>query len=333
MGLNHMHGRVQDAITGRFLSADPNIPDPTTAQSYNRYSYVTNNPLSFTDPSGFAGICAPGACKSISGWTPYSSGHQERCRSCMTVDPGALGPNFTAGISSGDGFSFNNPDSSGGDLDASASALLDAAVAGVIAADAAAISADASASIASDVAQLAASNQGGASAGADSSQGDDAANFTPPTPATASGTIGCGNLACSFQMGPFVTQSGREGTWLQLDVTGGSGAGQWVQTVHDNLTNSYNTDTSPATDPYYPYGSGNEFYDAPSRLPPSSWENPSASVSWTAQTSYLLPNQGAAFTVTWGFTISASGPAVPVPPTVVITPWPAQQQLITRGAQ
>ena len=53
MGLNHMNGRVQDAITGRFLSADPTIPDPTNTQSYNRYSYVNNNPLSLVDPTGF----------------------------------------------------------------------------------------------------------------------------------------------------------------------------------------------------------------------------------------------------------------------------------------
>jgi RHS repeat-associated protein len=52
-GLNHMNGRVQDAVTGRFLSADPFVPDPTNTQDYNRYSYVDNNPLSLIDPSGF----------------------------------------------------------------------------------------------------------------------------------------------------------------------------------------------------------------------------------------------------------------------------------------
>jgi len=64
MGLNHMNGRVQDAITGRFLSADPNIPDPTSAQSYNRFSYVSNNPLTRIDPSGFydADGSANGSC-------------------------------------------------------------------------------------------------------------------------------------------------------------------------------------------------------------------------------------------------------------------------------
>ncbi len=65
MGMNHMNGRVEDSITGRMLSADPHIPDKTNPQSYNRYSYVSNNPLSYTDPSGFA-PCGHN-CKPISG--------------------------------------------------------------------------------------------------------------------------------------------------------------------------------------------------------------------------------------------------------------------------
>ena len=62
MGLNHMNGRVQDAVTGRFLSPDPNIPDATSAQSYNRLSYVYNNPLSFIDPSGFLADTSDADC-------------------------------------------------------------------------------------------------------------------------------------------------------------------------------------------------------------------------------------------------------------------------------
>lgn len=53
MGLNHLNGRVQDAITGRFLSADPEVSDVENTQGFNRYSYVNNNPLTFTDHSGF----------------------------------------------------------------------------------------------------------------------------------------------------------------------------------------------------------------------------------------------------------------------------------------
>ncbi len=55
LGFNHMNGRVQDAITGRFLSPDPYVQAPSNAQNYNRYSYVFNNPLTFVDPSGFQG--------------------------------------------------------------------------------------------------------------------------------------------------------------------------------------------------------------------------------------------------------------------------------------
>ncbi|MBK7728318.1 MAG: RHS repeat-associated core domain-containing protein [Gammaproteobacteria bacterium] len=51
-GLIHMGGRVYDAEIGRFLSADPFVQDITNLQGLNRYS-CENNPLSYTDPSGF----------------------------------------------------------------------------------------------------------------------------------------------------------------------------------------------------------------------------------------------------------------------------------------
>lgn len=48
-----MGGRVTEPELGRFLTADPFVQDATFTQSLNRYSYVLNNPLSYTDPSGF----------------------------------------------------------------------------------------------------------------------------------------------------------------------------------------------------------------------------------------------------------------------------------------
>jgi RHS repeat-associated protein len=54
LNLVHMNGRVYDPVVGRFLSADPFVPYPASTQSFNRYSYVRNNPLTFTDPSGFS---------------------------------------------------------------------------------------------------------------------------------------------------------------------------------------------------------------------------------------------------------------------------------------
>ena len=48
-----MNGRIYDPLLGRFLSADLVVQDPSDLQSYNRYSYVKNNPLTLTDPTGF----------------------------------------------------------------------------------------------------------------------------------------------------------------------------------------------------------------------------------------------------------------------------------------
>jgi len=52
-GIVHMKGRIYDPELGRFLQADPFVQAPDNSQSLNRYSYVLNNPLSYTDPSGF----------------------------------------------------------------------------------------------------------------------------------------------------------------------------------------------------------------------------------------------------------------------------------------
>ncbi|QDQ25033.1 hypothetical protein FNU76_00965 [Chitinimonas arctica] len=53
LDLVHMNGRVYDPLVARFMSADPIIQDPEHSQSYNRYSYVWNNPTNLTDPTGF----------------------------------------------------------------------------------------------------------------------------------------------------------------------------------------------------------------------------------------------------------------------------------------
>jgi RHS repeat-associated protein len=54
VGLVHMNGRIYDPVLGRFMQADPIIQSPFDGQNYNRYSYVMNNPLSLTDPTGFS---------------------------------------------------------------------------------------------------------------------------------------------------------------------------------------------------------------------------------------------------------------------------------------
>jgi RHS repeat-associated protein len=49
-GIIHMIGRIYDPHLARFLQADPFVEDSTTL---NRYTYVHNNPLALTDPTGY----------------------------------------------------------------------------------------------------------------------------------------------------------------------------------------------------------------------------------------------------------------------------------------
>ena len=53
-GLVHLNGRVYDPLLARMTSADPTVTDPMNPQGWNRYSYVGNDPLAFTDPDGYS---------------------------------------------------------------------------------------------------------------------------------------------------------------------------------------------------------------------------------------------------------------------------------------
>ncbi len=53
VGIIHMNGRIYDPKLGRFLQADPVVQFPDYTQSWNSYSYVLNNPLVYTDPTGY----------------------------------------------------------------------------------------------------------------------------------------------------------------------------------------------------------------------------------------------------------------------------------------
>lgn len=52
IGIIHMNGRLYDPLLRRFLNADENIQDPNNTQNYNKYGYVLNNPLMYSDPTG-----------------------------------------------------------------------------------------------------------------------------------------------------------------------------------------------------------------------------------------------------------------------------------------
>lgn len=51
-GLYYYNARYYDPALGRFIQPDTIVPDSGDPQALNRYSYVFNNPLNFTDPSG-----------------------------------------------------------------------------------------------------------------------------------------------------------------------------------------------------------------------------------------------------------------------------------------
>jgi RHS repeat-associated protein len=53
VGLIHMNGRVYDPRLARFGTPDPMTENPFSTQGWNRYSYVGNSPVNFTDPSGY----------------------------------------------------------------------------------------------------------------------------------------------------------------------------------------------------------------------------------------------------------------------------------------
>jgi RHS repeat-associated protein len=81
-GIIHMNGRLYDAELGRMLSADPYVQVPEYSQNFNRYSYVLNNPLNKTDPTGYSWLSK--AFHKIGAWV------KENWRSIVSIALGAL---------------------------------------------------------------------------------------------------------------------------------------------------------------------------------------------------------------------------------------------------
>ncbi|MEM3434466.1 MAG: RHS repeat-associated core domain-containing protein, partial [Candidatus Methanomethyliaceae archaeon] len=52
LDLYFYNARWYDPVVGRFIQADTVVPEAGNPQSLNRYAYVNNNPLRYTDPSG-----------------------------------------------------------------------------------------------------------------------------------------------------------------------------------------------------------------------------------------------------------------------------------------
>jgi RHS repeat-associated protein len=67
LGIYHYNARFYSPKIGRFLSPDTIIPGYANPQNLNRFSYVLNNPLKYTDPTGH--------CVSIDGEHTCGSGN------------------------------------------------------------------------------------------------------------------------------------------------------------------------------------------------------------------------------------------------------------------
>jgi RHS repeat-associated protein len=99
VGLVHMKGRTYDPLIARFNSPDPFTPDSLSTQSWNRYTYVNNNPVSRIDRNGY-----------------QDTGSSD---SCCSANPGGF-----------DSFSFSPGDASNGSSSASTSSSSSDSVAG-----------------------------------------------------------------------------------------------------------------------------------------------------------------------------------------------------------
>lgn len=95
LGLIDMNGRVYDPLAGRFTTPDPVTQAQFWSQGSNRYSYVFNNPVNNTDPSGFT---ANGADFGT-GMTVWSAGVVGLAAAQgSTSVAGSVGSSFLSGI-------------------------------------------------------------------------------------------------------------------------------------------------------------------------------------------------------------------------------------------
>ena len=100
--LIHMNGRMYDYQLGRFLGVDPFIQAPTNSQSLNPYSYIMNNPLSGTDPTGYKSECV-GDTKKCPGSAPVEvSAEKNGIKVTQKLD-GATGKVLSTTVSSSNG--------------------------------------------------------------------------------------------------------------------------------------------------------------------------------------------------------------------------------------
>ncbi|MCA0891996.1 RHS repeat-associated core domain-containing protein [Microbulbifer agarilyticus] len=94
--LIHMNGRAYDYNLGRFLSVDPFIMEPGNSQALNPYSYILNNPLAGTDPSGYTAQCMG---SDSAGKCSRGGAHSEETKEAASVDLNDIPIDQISGVS------------------------------------------------------------------------------------------------------------------------------------------------------------------------------------------------------------------------------------------
>ena len=82
-GIYHYNARLYNADIGRFPQADTIVPEPQNPAAYNRYSYVENNPVNHTDPTGHGCVASSNYTK-VSRTTVIYESHTD-CTTGWTV--------------------------------------------------------------------------------------------------------------------------------------------------------------------------------------------------------------------------------------------------------
>jgi len=94
-GLYDYRARFYDPTLGRFISADTIVPNPGNPQDFNRYAYVRNNPVLYTDFSGNR-PCGPACREDITTYEVF------RCNGTQCWNQSA--PEYGVGWGNGQGF-------------------------------------------------------------------------------------------------------------------------------------------------------------------------------------------------------------------------------------
>jgi RHS repeat-associated protein len=327
-GMVNMNGRVYIPSGSMFISPDPTIPDPTNTLSYNRYAYVTYNPLTQIDPSGFENIDGYKTMLAKQAYTGKTLAARQSAAAMLFSMNAAEEMAAESGALDVGGGGGGGDDLQG--LVAAVQGRLDAGeeILGRMSQSAGSTgTSSATTTTISDSANSDSGPQGNAPISPDEVVVNAArmvpnANYGPPD---LTGSFTCGSFQCSYQMGQSLFPGlGQRGVWLTVNLHGKTGNGRWVQTYIDSNTNQFSPDCQGSC-PYYTsdWRGGNYFIGTPTRFIGSS-------VTWVAQASYVLPNQSAAFTFMWGFSLS-NGATTYISP-VPATPWASQQQLI-QGAR